>query len=76
MNRGASEVISFSYTIQHGHDRVTFINGDQKLASDDLESLAGNTRTCHEAIERELIRKLWYETQLFYKHDSGKLEHS
>ncbi|RNA35679.1 RNA-directed DNA polymerase from mobile element jockey [Brachionus plicatilis] len=35
------------HKLQHGHDRVIFIIGNQKLASDGLDSPAGNTRTCH-----------------------------
>ncbi|RNA26350.1 endoplasmic reticulum-Golgi intermediate compartment 3 [Brachionus plicatilis] len=42
------------HKIQHCHDRVTFINGDEKLASDGLVSPAGNTRTCQKVIERQL----------------------
>ncbi|RNA13056.1 TPR repeat-containing protein [Brachionus plicatilis] len=50
------------------HDQVTFIYGDQELASYGLDSPTDNTRTCHKAIER-----LWSATQLFYKPYCGIL---
>ena len=59
------------HKIQHRHDRVTFINGDQKLASDGLESPAGNTRTCHKAIERQLIRNCGVRHNFFINRTAG-----
>ncbi|RNA17853.1 RNA-directed DNA polymerase from mobile element jockey-like [Brachionus plicatilis] len=68
--RRRSDLIQL-HKIQHGHDRVTFVNGDQKLASDGLDSPAGNTRTCHKAIERQLIRNCGVRYNFFTNRTAG-----
>ncbi|RNA05507.1 RNA-directed DNA polymerase from mobile element jockey-like, partial [Brachionus plicatilis] len=59
------------HKIQRVHDRVTFINGDQKLALDGLDSQAGNTRTCHKAIELQLIRNCGDRHKFFTNRTAG-----
>ncbi|RNA23112.1 hypothetical protein BpHYR1_038269 [Brachionus plicatilis] len=61
----------FDDFVQHGYDHVCFINGDQRLASDGLDCPAGNTRTCHRAIERQLVRNCEARTNFFTNRTAG-----
>ena len=59
------------HKIQHGHDRVHFINGIQMLASNELDSPAGRTRNNHLAIERQLVRSCDVRHNFFVNRTAG-----
>ena len=44
------------HKIVHGHETISFVRGNQRLASHGMDSPAGNTRRGALGIERELVR--------------------
>ena len=59
------------HKIQHGHDRVNLIHGNQVLASNNLDSPAGRTRHGQLAIERQLVRNCGVRHNFFTNRTAG-----
>ena len=59
------------HKIQHGHDRVNLIHGNQILASSGLDSPAGRTRRGQLAVERQLVRNCGVRHNFFTNRTAG-----
>lgn len=59
------------HKIQHGHDRVELIHGNQVSASHGLDSPAGRTRRGNLAMERQLVRNCGVRHNFFTNRTAG-----